>query len=94
MLVSTHIAWVCGWLVYFGLSTPFARASDVDELKATATLSLQIQLQQELRTYKAAWCSGTTESDKVVFMRKIDELRANLRKIAKIEDGVGEPQCR
>lgn len=93
LLVSGHIAWVCGWLVLFGLRVPFANAADVDELKANARLTLQLQLQQELRVQKNAWCSVADEKVRDGIMIRIDQLRNNLREVAKIDDGYGEPRC-
>lgn len=93
LLVSMHIAWVCGWLAAAGLASPFAQASDVAELKANSKLMLTLQLQQELRSQKTVWCQITDENVRVSVMNRIDQLRQNLREVAKIDDGVGEPRC-
>ena len=93
LIVSIHIAWVCGWLVGIGAAAPFARASDVSELKDNSKLMLTLQLQQELRAQKSAWCQIPDENVRTAIMNRIDQLRQNLRTVAKIDDGVGEPRC-
>lgn len=94
LLVSGHIAWVCGWLVSVGLTGPFARASDMAQVQRTLAVSARIQIQQELREQKRLWCSVENEQSRSLIMRRIDELRGNLREIANIDDGTGEPVCR
>lgn len=93
VFVSFHIAWVCGWLVTFGLLSPFARAADVSEIQKTLRVSAEIQVQAELRIQKSLWCNNTDERVRNAIMQRIDELRRNLREIAKIEDGTDEPRC-
>ncbi len=92
-IVSIHIAWVCGWLGFVGLATPFARAADVQDIQKTLRVSAEIQLQSELRAQKNMWCKNTDEKTRETIMHRIDELRRNLREIARIEDGTAEPQC-
>jgi len=93
LLVSGHIAWVCGWFAVVGLSTPFAKASDMQAVQKMLAVSTRISLQQELRMQKQAYCRVDDYQVKASIMRRIDELRDQLREIAKIDDGTGEPPC-
>jgi hypothetical protein len=100
IIVSVHIAWVCGWLVTFGLASPFVRAAEIaavngeiSDIKAYQRLTLTLQLQGELRAQKSAWCVVQDSISRVSIMNRIDFLRQQLRDIAKVEDGTGDPVC-
>jgi membrane protein YdbS with pleckstrin-like domain len=89
--VSGHILWVCGFLTAVGLSSPFARADDVDKLMRAAQVNARISMQQELRVQIRTYCATSDDDIKALAMRRIDELRNDLFEIAKIR--TPEPQC-
>lgn len=92
LIVTGHIAWVCGWLVSIGLAAPFARAGDVDELKKASLVTARIQLQVEIREQTKAYCTLPEGAPREYVLRRIDDLRAELYEIAKIR--TQEPVCR
>ena len=89
--VSFHIAWVCGLTAFMGLGTPFARASDVDKLMRAAEVNARISMQQELRVQVRLWCTTPDQEVRDIAYRRIDELRHDLREIAKTE--TPNPTC-
>lgn len=89
--VSFHIAWVCGLTAVVGLSTPFARAGDVEKLMRAAEVNARISMQQELRVQTRLWCTTQDPEIRSVAYRRIDELRHDLFEIAKTS--TPEPTC-
>lgn len=92
LIVSVHILWVCGWLAFAGFASPFARAADVEKLQRASKISAQIQIQAEIREQGRIFCASTDERTRDYVERRIDELRANLREIADIDEP--RPVCR
>jgi hypothetical protein len=81
VLVSAHIAYVCGLLALVGLTgQPFARASDLAEIQRNLRVSARINLQAEIRAQGEAFCSLTGKSRDVVGER-IEKLRLELKSI-------------
>ncbi len=67
--MAIHIAWICGWLVVFGVASPYARADDMQRLASSvATLQknvnigTRISLGREIRDQMAVRCHTTDES--------------------------------
>lgn len=91
LVVSTHIAWACGWLVTFGL-IGFARAADVEQLQRTVEISARIQLAQEIRLQVRARCTLTDQQMRDSVQRAIDNLQ---NEYARITAGqrYPEPSC-
>lgn len=86
ILVSLHMLWVWGLLGWAGFAVPFARAAEVQELQKSARISTQIQIQAEIREQGYIYCSSTDDRTRTAASRRIDELRTNLREIAKIDE--------
>lgn len=91
VLVSGHIAWVCGYLITFGFAAPFARASDVEELKNAAKVSARINMQTEIRVQTRLWCTNTDPEIRASAYQNIQRLRIDLEKIADVKEP--EPRC-
>lgn len=90
--VSTHIAWVCGFLVAFGLPSPFARADDVMELKRIAAASARVTLSKEIREQSRVRCTATDQAVVDSLTRYIDSLQTEYERIA--GQRYPEPECR
>lgn len=89
--VSFHMAWVCGWLVAFGLASPFARAGDVEQLQKAARVSARLNLQTELRIQIRVWCTHGDDEVKRAAYGNIQRLRIDLEDIAGVKEP--EPSC-
>jgi hypothetical protein len=79
--VTGHILWVCGWLAWMGVASPFARASDFDTLQQNAALSATIAVQRELRDEYAAQCVTADPVVRVQLDHYIDVLQAQYHKL-------------
>ena len=86
VLVSGHIAWVCGWLTFAGITTPFARASELDQLKRASNISARIALNDEIRIQVRILCTAEDQGDRTTAYRLILKLNQEL------EDVTGEKQ--
>lgn len=93
LAVSGHIAWVCGFLAFVGLSSPFARAADVEDLKRAATVNARIQIIQEMRVQKNSYCKTTDEQTRDSIIRYLVRLQGELKEIADEVEPV-QPVCR
>lgn len=91
LIVSGHIAWVCGFLASIGLLAPFARAGDVEKLLRASEVNARISMQSELRVQIRAWCVATDDEIRALALRRIDELRSDLLEIANMR--TPEPRC-
>jgi len=90
--VSTHIAWVCGFLGVVGLAPPFARAERVDRLEQSAQIAARISLQQEYRVQVRAYCL-VDEPAKDGVLRTIDRIRADYSTVTEGKESLPEPRC-
>jgi hypothetical protein len=83
IIVSSHIAYVCGWLAFVGLTVgqPFARAADIQEIQRTMRVSARISLQTEIRAQARAYCVLTDEQARDVVRERIERLRLELLEI-------------
>ncbi len=86
LVVSGHIAWVCGFLAPLGLAAPFARADSVEDLTRTAALTARLQLTQELRVQTLYWCQAKELGQREAVEQTLDRLREEYRRVTK-----GEP---
>lgn len=91
LIVSLHIAHVRGWLIVVGIASPYASASDVDKLLRASEVNARISMQQELRVQVRLWCTTPDAEIRSSALHRIDELRNDLRDIAKVE--TTEPTC-
>jgi len=85
LFVTFHIARAAGWLVVFGFAVPFASATDMEDLKRAATITARLQIQDELRAQEYVYCRETDYGRRQVYFRRIEDLREELREVAKIE---------
>lgn len=79
--VTVHILWVCGWLAWMGITSPFARASDFETLQKNAALSATIAVQREIRDEYTARCSTSDPNVSDKLDRYIDVLQAEYLKL-------------
>lgn len=81
LFVTGHILWVCGWLAFIGVQSPFARADDFKTLQKNAALSATIAVQRELRDEYSARCSTVDPQLWDKLDRYIDVLQAEYIKL-------------
>jgi hypothetical protein len=91
LFVTFHIARAAGWLAAFGFMSPYANAADVEKLLRAAEVNARISMQTELRVQIRAWCSTNDGEIRALAWNRIDELRHDLREIAKLD--TPEPTC-
>lgn len=88
LLVTFHIAWVCGFLISFGFNPPFVAAADVKELDskvktltAATQLTTKLSLLREIRIQKTLLCTLTDPKllDGVIYT--LDRLKEYYREL-------------
>lgn len=84
--VSGHIAWVCGFMSFLGLVSPFARATDVEQLQNQVAISARLQLIQEIRTMKRSYCLSTDDDVRQSTLRYLNSLVDELRKVSDLKE--------
>jgi hypothetical protein len=90
VIVTTHIAWACGWLASLGL-VGFVKADDFREVQQTVETSARVTISREIREQAMIRCRV---SDPVVaesITRYIDGLQAEYERITKAR--LVEPPC-
>lgn len=90
IIVTTHIAWACGWLGVLGL-IGFARADELSKLQQTVAASARVTLSQEIRAQNRVRCASTDQAVKDSITRYIDSLQTEYEKIA--GQRYPEPPC-
>lgn len=90
LLVTTHIAWACGWLTLWGLSG-FARAEELSKVQAAVVASAKVTLSQEIRAQARVRCKSTDQAVVDSITRYIDSLQTEYEKIA--GQRFPEPPC-
>lgn len=90
ILVTTHIAWACGWLGVLGL-IGFAKADELKELRQTVQASARVTLSQEIRAQATIRCRVTDQYAKDSITRYIDSLQIEYERIA--GQRLTEPPC-
>lgn len=91
LFVSAHIAWICGFLVFLGLPSPFARADELKELRQTVQASARVTLSQEIRVQARVRCHSTDPQVRDSITRYIDGLQVEYERIA--GQRFPEPPC-
>lgn len=88
LLVTFHIAWVCGFLISFGFNPPFVAAEDMKEVDskmqklATATrLTTKLALLREIRIQKTLLCTLTDPKLVDGVRYTLDRLREDYREL-------------
>lgn len=64
-VVTFHMAWVCGWLAFTGMASPFAKAdveAKVSEVVAEIRADRAERLDQAIQTVRALQCRTEIES--------------------------------
>lgn len=92
ILVSFHIAWVCGFTTFLGFVPPFAKADDVTELRRITAASARVTLSKEIRDQSRIRCSATDQAIADAITRYIDSLQIEYERIA--GQRYPEPECR
>lgn len=90
VVVSTHIAWACGFLTILGLSG-FARADDVRELQKTVAASARVTISQEIRQQVRVRCATKDQNVADSLTRYIDNLQVEYERLA--GQRFPEPPC-
>jgi len=91
--VTFHILWVCGWLGFAGLSTPFARAADFDELKKSSNIAASLSLAQEIRAQVQILCDTTNQSSRNTIINTIDKLQVDYIRYSPTHQSYPLPAC-
>ena len=73
--VSVAIAHICGWLVAFGLASPFAQAGDLASIQKNIKISATINLTRELRDDYNTLCGKVDDALRVRIAAEIDLLQ-------------------
>lgn len=82
LIVTTHIAYVCGLFAWFGWSAaPFASAADMAEIQKSMRVTARISLQQEIRSQVAAWCALPSGPPREAIYQRIESLRIELKQV-------------
>ncbi|MGH7743931.1 MAG: hypothetical protein ACREQ5_03810 [Candidatus Dormibacteria bacterium] len=92
-IVSFHILWVCGWLAFIGLASPFAKAEDFARLAKNVQISATINLSRELRDEYGVYCESKTRDPAAAaaVLKYIEQLQVEYQQI--IGTRYPEPQC-
>lgn len=93
LAVTIYMTWTLGGLTFLGLSAPFARAEDVKDLKQQVgviqeqgNIAARLQLVQEIRIQKRAYCVNTDQEIRNSILRTIDNLRSELKRVANVDE--------
>ena len=88
LLVTFHIAWVCGFLISFGFNPPFVAAETMKEVdikvqKLTAAIKLttKLALLREIRIQKTLLCTLTDPKLIEGVRYTLDRLREDYREL-------------
>lgn len=83
VVVTGHIAWACGWLVFLGLPAPWARADALDALRHTQEVTAQITIANELRTMIRTRCKTTDPGTREGLDRYIESLQVEYQSLTR-----------
>lgn len=72
--VSAHIMWVCGWLAFAGLSSPFANATSLETLTKLVMEDRVDRLQREILDTRTKQCKSTSESEMQLYTELLNDL--------------------
>lgn len=90
VIVTTHIAWACGWLAMLGLAG-FVKADDFRELQQTTITSARVTISKEIREQAVIRCRVTDPVVAESITRYIEGLQSEYERITKTR--VAEPAC-
>ena len=81
IIVTVHVAWVCGAFAFMGVASPFARGDALDKVvtRIEALIADQKQemlqkLKLEISTARSNQCHATTEAAKVFYGQQLQDL--------------------
>lgn len=92
LLVTVQMMYVHGLLAYLGIAAPFARAADVEDLKRASLVNARIQIIQEMRLQKTAFCRTSDEQTRDSIIRYLVRLQGELKEITSEVEPV-QPNC-
>lgn len=81
--VTTCLAYILGALTIIGISAPYAKAAEVEQLQRTVEVSARIQLAQEIRLQVRIRCTITDQQSRDSLQRAIDSLQDEYARITK-----------
>jgi hypothetical protein len=80
LLVTTNMLWTWGFLAMIGIAAPFAKATEVADVKRALVVIEKLQLTQELRVQTLYWCAAK-DQDKSAVEQTLDRLRDEYTRI-------------
>lgn len=92
LIVTANMLYVHGALVYLGITAPFARAGDVVQLQRASMVNARIQIIQEMRVQKNAWCKIEDDQTRDSIMRYLVRLQGELKEITNEIESI-RPDC-
>jgi hypothetical protein len=93
LAVSAHMAYVCGIFAFMGIGVaPFARSEDVEGMKRASVVNARIQIIQEMRVQKNAWCKIADDATRDSILRYLVRLQGELKEITGEIEPV-QPDC-
>jgi hypothetical protein len=93
LAVSAHMAYVCGIFAFMGIGVaPFARSEDVEGMKRASVVNARIQIIQEMRVQKNAWCKIQDDQTRDSILRYLVRLQGELKEITGEIEPV-QPDC-
>lgn len=90
-LVSIHILWVCGWLAFFGVVSPFASATSLDQISSDLRGDRIERLETEILAVRKEQCHADTPEIRSQYSERLQELVTKYESIARKEPRI--PAC-
>ncbi len=91
--VTFHILWVCGWLGFAGLATPFARAADFNQLQASSNITASLSIAQEIRAQVQLLCETLNPTSRNAIITTIDKLQVDYIRYSPSHQSYPLPSC-
>lgn len=89
--MSVHILWVCGWLAWAGVASPYARAEQVQAIQHNIQVSTTISVGRELKDEYKALCVAKDEVTRSAIERYIEYLQNEYFQLT--SQRYPEPRC-
>lgn len=91
--VTIHILWVCGWLGFIGLQTPFAKAAAFDELQQSSNITASLSIAQEIRAQVQLLCETFNPTSRNTIIATIDKLQVDYMRYSPTHQPYPVPSC-
>jgi hypothetical protein len=91
-IVSVHILWICGWLVYIGIAAPYVGSGQFSMFASSINDDRIDRIDNEIPTLVDRICDmSTNPTDKISYRRKLQTLISKYNKLAGHDPHV--PSC-